>query len=189
MTYKEAADVQPFANTLVTLELTAAQIKQVLEEQWQPAGASRPFLKLGINREFTYTYDPTAATNQHVTEMLAQWDQARHGVAHQVPHRRKLVPGLGWRQLLHSCPGHQQGRQRQDRSGRPWSTTSTSSETVSPDLAQRAVGVQILGDGTPTPPGEQVTVDLSSLEFSRNETAAGSVDITFGGQVLATPGG
>ena len=69
VTYKEAADVQPFANTLVTLELTAAQIKQVLEEQWQPAGASRPFLKLGINKEFTYTYDPTAATNQHITEM------------------------------------------------------------------------------------------------------------------------
>ena len=31
-----------------------------------------------------------------------------------------------------------------------------------------------------------MTVDLSSLDFSRNETAAGSVDVTFGGQVLAT---
>src|SRR5699024_8520693 len=36
VTYKEAADVQPFANTLETLDLTGAQIKQVLEEQWQP---------------------------------------------------------------------------------------------------------------------------------------------------------
>ena len=69
VTYKEAAAVQPFANTLVTLELTAAQIKSVLEQQWQPAGATRPFLKLGINKEFTYTYDPTAATGSHITEM------------------------------------------------------------------------------------------------------------------------
>ena len=59
--YKEAAEVQPFANTLVTLNLTGAQIKQALEQQWQPAGASRPFLKLGVSKGFEYAYDPTAA--------------------------------------------------------------------------------------------------------------------------------
>ena len=47
MTYEEAANVQPFANTLVKLDLTAAQIKTVLEQQWQPANASRPFLQAG----------------------------------------------------------------------------------------------------------------------------------------------
>ena len=39
LTYKQAADVQPFANTLVNMELTGAQIKTVLEQQWQPGGA------------------------------------------------------------------------------------------------------------------------------------------------------
>ena len=47
LTYKQAADVQPFANTLVNMDLTGAQIKATLEQQWQPAGASRPFLRLG----------------------------------------------------------------------------------------------------------------------------------------------
>ena len=61
VTYREAADVQPFANTLVTLNLTGAQVKKVLEEQWQPAGASRPFLKLGVNKELEYTYNPAGA--------------------------------------------------------------------------------------------------------------------------------
>ena len=51
--------VQPFANTLVNEDLTGAQIKAALEQQWQPAGASRPFLKLGISKGFTYTSDPT----------------------------------------------------------------------------------------------------------------------------------
>ncbi len=39
--YRQAATVQPFANTLVNMDLTGAQIEEVLEEQWQPAGSSR----------------------------------------------------------------------------------------------------------------------------------------------------
>ena len=61
LTYRQAANVQPFANTLVNMRLTGAQIKTVLEQQWQPAGAARPFLRLGISEGFTYTYDPAAA--------------------------------------------------------------------------------------------------------------------------------
>ena len=35
LTYKDAAVVQPFANTLINMDLTGAQIKTVLEQQWQ----------------------------------------------------------------------------------------------------------------------------------------------------------
>ena len=62
--------MQPFANTLVKIDLTAAQIKTVLEQQWQPASASRPFLKLGVNKELTYTYNPTAPVGSRITEIL-----------------------------------------------------------------------------------------------------------------------
>ncbi|TWH04268.1 5'-nucleotidase [Nocardioides sp. J9] len=66
LTYRQAADVQPFANTLVTVGLTGAQIKTVLEQQWQrtPAGTvpSRPFLRLGASSGFTYTYVETPQT-------------------------------------------------------------------------------------------------------------------------------
>src|SRR4029078_11849775 len=41
LTYRQAADVQPFANTLVNMDLTGAQIETVLEQQWQAAGAAR----------------------------------------------------------------------------------------------------------------------------------------------------
>ncbi len=70
LTYRQAANVQPFANTLVNMRLTGAQIKTVLEQQWQPAGAARPFLRLGISEGFTYTYDPTAEAGAHITRML-----------------------------------------------------------------------------------------------------------------------
>ena len=59
VTYREAATVQPFANSLFTMTLTGEQIGQVLEQQWQPAGATRPFLHLGVSEGFTYTYDST----------------------------------------------------------------------------------------------------------------------------------
>ena len=69
LTYKQAAVVQPFANTLVNMDLTGAQIKATLEQQWQPGGASRPFLKLGISKGFTYTYDPGATQGNRITGM------------------------------------------------------------------------------------------------------------------------
>jgi 5'-nucleotidase len=57
VTYAAAFAVQPFANDVVTQTLTGAQIKQVLEEQWQPDGASRPVLHLGVSKGLTYSYD------------------------------------------------------------------------------------------------------------------------------------
>ena len=63
LTYKQAAVVQPFANTLVNMDLTGAQIETVLEQQWQRTATgtvpSRPFLRLGASKGFTYTYVET----------------------------------------------------------------------------------------------------------------------------------
>ena len=42
LTYKQAAIVQPFANTLVNMDMTGAQIKTVLEQQWQRDARQRP---------------------------------------------------------------------------------------------------------------------------------------------------
>jgi len=66
LTYKQAAVVQPFANTLVNMDLTGAQIETVLEQQWQRTSGgtvpSRPFLRLGASDGFTYTYVETPVT-------------------------------------------------------------------------------------------------------------------------------
>ncbi|MFG6503979.1 choice-of-anchor I family protein [Microbacterium sp. P05] len=55
VTYKEAAVVQPFANTLVTVTLAGAQIQEILQQQWQATG-DRPKLHLGVSEGFTYEY-------------------------------------------------------------------------------------------------------------------------------------
>ena len=59
ITYAEAFDVAPFNNLLVTIDLTGDQIRQVLEQQYQPVAArgSRPMLALGVSKGFTYEWD------------------------------------------------------------------------------------------------------------------------------------
>ncbi|WP_307579259.1 choice-of-anchor I family protein [Paeniglutamicibacter psychrophenolicus] len=69
VSYKDAASVQPFGNTLITQDLTGAQLKDILEEQWQPEGSSRPRLHLGISADLAYIYDPDAARGEHIKSM------------------------------------------------------------------------------------------------------------------------
>ncbi|GAA3705323.1 hypothetical protein GCM10022377_18820 [Zhihengliuella alba] len=69
VTFAEAAMVQPFANTLVTMDLTGAQIKALLEQQWQPAGSSRPKLHLGVSEGFAYAYDDSRPQGERILEM------------------------------------------------------------------------------------------------------------------------
>lgn len=83
VTYGEAFTFQPFGNTLVTYEMTGAQIISVLGEQCQPLGSSRPFLHLGVSEGFTYDLattivagDCTSVTISNVTLDGAPLDPA-----------------------------------------------------------------------------------------------------------------
>jgi hypothetical protein len=69
VTYQEVANVQPFANTLVTMDLTGAQLAAILEEQWQPDGSSRTKLHLGVSEGFSYLYEPDAARGEHIVDL------------------------------------------------------------------------------------------------------------------------
>ena len=66
--YKEAYDVLPFGNRLVSVALTGDQIRQVLEQQYQPIASrgSRPMLALGVSKGFTYAWDATQPQGSRV---------------------------------------------------------------------------------------------------------------------------
>jgi 5'-nucleotidase len=63
VTYAEAFNVQPFSNILMTFPMSGQQIVDVLEEQCQPAGVSRPFLHLGVSEGLTYDLSKTITSN------------------------------------------------------------------------------------------------------------------------------
>lgn len=73
VTYEEAALVLPFANSLFTTELTGAQFKEVLEQQWQRDAdgnvPSRPYLALGLSDNVSYTYDATREEGDRITSI------------------------------------------------------------------------------------------------------------------------
>ncbi|MBR7744431.1 bifunctional metallophosphatase/5'-nucleotidase [Phycicoccus sp. BSK3Z-2] len=56
ITYAEAYDIAPFGNLLVSMDLTGAQVKAVLEQQFVPS-RSRQYLALGVSEGFSYTWD------------------------------------------------------------------------------------------------------------------------------------
>ncbi|MGB7820150.1 MAG: bifunctional metallophosphatase/5'-nucleotidase [Ornithinibacter sp.] len=68
ITYAEAFDIAPFGNVYVALDLTGAQLRTVLEQQYQEVDArgSRPMLALGVSEGFTYTWDATRAPGSRV---------------------------------------------------------------------------------------------------------------------------
>ena len=74
ITYKEAALALPFANTLMTTRLTGAQFKTVLEQQWQRNDKgeipSRPFLRLGLSSNVSYTYDESRPEGDRITSVF-----------------------------------------------------------------------------------------------------------------------
>ena len=68
VTYKQVAAGQPFANTLVAMDLTGAQIKQILTDQWKATG-DRPKLHLGVSEGFEYYYTQTSERSGVIHEI------------------------------------------------------------------------------------------------------------------------
>lgn len=185
VSYREAAAVQPFANTLMTVKLTGAQVKEVLEQQWQPAGSARPFLKLGASKELLYTYDPSAPKGSHITGITVNGAPIEPGATYTVGANAFLAAGGD------AFTAFQGGTDKKDtgkvdlQSMVDWFAAN---KKATPDLAQRATGLLLSqpagADGYK--PGETVVATLSSLGFSTNEKAPGDVSVSIGGTVLGT---
>ena len=185
VTYREAATVQPFANTLVTMDLTGAQVVQVLEEQWQPEGTSRPFLKLGVSEGLEYVYDPTAPAGERISRVTLDGVELDPAAAYTVVTNSFLASGGDNFATL------SQGADPQD-SGRvdlqAFVDYMAAFPGVTPDLEQRAVGVHVVdepADGT-WAPGDAVTVELSSLLFSAGEPQGTTLTVTVDGEAAGT---
>src|SRR5690625_1309010 len=167
VTYREAADVQPFANTLVTMTLTGDQIESVLEQQWQPSGTERAFLKLGVSAGFTYTYDPEAEQGERITSMRLDDEPVEPEEEYRVTANSFLASGGD------NFTTFAEGTDVQDSGQVDLEAFVRSMEEFSPvppDYAQRAVGLSCQRDPAGSyAESDEVAVDISSLLFSTDE--------------------
>ncbi|WP_460799087.1 bifunctional metallophosphatase/5'-nucleotidase [Nocardioides pacificus] len=185
LTYKQAATAQPFANTLVNMGLTGAQIESVLEEQWQPAGSSRPFLKLGTSKGFEYTYDAAA---QEITGMWLNGTPVQDDVTYSVTVNSFLASGGdNFATLAEGSNPKDTGRI--DLSAVVDYMDTFASETPLPvDYAQHAVGVSFPAEAPASySPGDTVAFDLSSLAFTGPaDVRDDAVEVLLQGKSLGT---
>ena len=184
VTYQEAAGVQPFANTLVTTQLTGALIKQALEQQWQPAGASRPILHLGVSQGFEYTYDPTRSAGDRITGMTLNGEPVGTDTVYTVTVNSFLAAGGD------NFPAFAQGTGAAD-SGKADLQSMVdyfvANPVATPDYVQRAVGVAVSApDADGYGPGDEVTLTFSSLLMSNDGPRTGTVVVTADGEELGT---
>ncbi len=188
LTYKQAAEVQPFANTLVNMQLTGAQIKSALEQQWQPAGSSRPFLRLGTSKGFTFTYDPAAAAGSRITGMWLDGVAIDPATSYSVTVNSFLASGGD------NFGAFNQGTQKKDTGKTDlqgmvdFMAAFAKTVPLPVEYKQHAVGVSFPADAPASYyPGGEVSFKLSSLAFSTAADAKDSeVKVTFDGTDLGT---
>lgn len=188
VTFAEAAAINPFANTLMTVDLTGEQFIRVLEQQWQPADASRPFLKLGVSDNVSYTWDPDAPEGEHITSVTVDGAPIDPAATYTVTSGSFLLSGGD------NFTALAEGTNRTD-SGLidtdAFVDHFESREVVEPDFAKRAVAV----DDEPREivAGEEVSFtasgfDLTSVDAPTNTEVEVLVGETSVGTFPITPG-
>ena len=184
VSYREAANVQPFANTLTTMTLTGEQLKQVLEEQWQPAGAQRPFLKLGLSSGFKYSYDPAAVAGSRITAIYLNGEAINPAADYKIVANSFLATGGdNFGTLAEGTGAADSGRV--DLQGMV--DYFEANPVASPSFEQNSIGVHLSeADAAGYNPGDALTIDLSSLVFSRGGPTTGVVEVSAGETLLGS---
>ncbi|KAA1417003.1 ExeM/NucH family extracellular endonuclease [Nocardioides humilatus] len=205
VTYRDAANVQPFANTLVNMDLTGAQIETVLEQQWQrtPTGnvPSRPFLRLGVSDGFTYTYTtepetvsippaaPVVTTRGEVTGMWLNGVAIDPSATYSVTVNSFLsTGGDNFHELAHGDDVVDTGKVDLQAMVDYLSEEAPAGTPLAVDYGQRAVEVEFpVSAPASYAPGDTVAFDVSSWTMSNpSDTKDTAITVKYGNDVLGT---
>lgn len=180
ITFAEANAVLPFVNNLWTVDLTGAQFKQVLEQQWQPAGAQRPFLHLGLSANVDVQLDPAQPEGQRVRSIRVNGEPLDPSQTYTIGTFSFLATG-GDNFAAFKSGTNAVDTGKVDRDA--WIGYLTENSPSSPSFERRMVE----GSGFPAAieSGEAVSFSLSRLDL----TSIGSPQNTEVTGVLTTPEG
>ena len=72
VSFQESFSAQPFGNDYGIVDISAAQVYTLLEQQWShtTTQTSRPMLQLGISDSLRYTYDVDAEFGSHIKQVF-----------------------------------------------------------------------------------------------------------------------
>lgn len=161
VTYAEAASINPFANTMMTVDLTGEQFITLLEQQWQPEGESRPFLKLGLSDNVTYTFDPDAAKGERITSVIVDGEPIDESGTYTVASGSFLIGGGDNFSVL------AEGKNAKDTGlidTDAFVDYFESNDVVDPDFGTR--GIAISDQPSELTAGEEVTFTASGFDLT-----------------------
>ncbi|PWN02906.1 hypothetical protein DJ010_10975 [Nocardioides silvaticus] len=199
LTYRQAAAVQPFANGLTNMDMTGAQIEKVLEQQWQrtadgPSGTvpTRPFLRLGVSKGFTYTYvetpvtvNGTATFQGEVTGMWLDGERIQPGTSYSVTVNSFLATGGDNFREFANGTGKAQWGVTDLQAMVDYMAENTASAPLPVDFSQRAVEVHNVA-ATYTA-GKDVELDVASWSMTApGDVKDTEIQVKLGDQVLGT---
>ncbi|ALV47259.1 multifunctional nuclease/2',3'-cyclic-nucleotide 2'-phosphodiesterase/5'-nucleotidase/3'-nucleotidase [Arthrobacter alpinus] len=168
VTYANANAVLPFVNNLWTTSLTGAQIKTMLEQQWQTNAdgsiPSRPFLNLGLSSNVDYTYDSTRKLGDHITSVVingAPLDPAR---SYRVGTFSFLATGGdNFRVFTEGTNTKDSGLIDRD-AWIKYLGGQSATAPIAPDFSRR--GVDVVNSPATVTEGQKVTLGLNKLDLT-----------------------
>ncbi len=166
VTYAEANAVLPFVNNLWTTSLTGAQVKTLLEQQWQtnPDGTvpSRAYQQLGLSRNVNYTYDAARPAGDRITSIRVNDALIDPAKSYRIGTFNFLATGGdNFRIFKEGVNAKDSGLVDRDA----WIGYLRAHESVSPDFARRSVAV-VNTTAAEVKAGDALTLAISKLDLT-----------------------
>lgn len=180
VTFADAYATQNFSNTYGARDLTGAQFKKALEQQWKETG-DRPRLALGLSNNVQYSYDPERAHGDRITHITINGEPMDMEATYRIAGSSFLIAGGD------SFTAFAEGGEIAE-TGMVDIDLFNRYIAAHPDVDVRAnqssVGISLSGpavakDGNLIP-GKELTVDLSSLSYTGPEAKPSTVEVTVG---------
>ena len=168
VTYAAANAVLPFVNNLWTTSLTGAQLKTMLEQQWQTNAdgsiPSRPFLNLGLSSNVDYTYDSSRELGDHITSVVINGAPLDLTRSYRVGTFSFLVTGGdNFRIFTEGTNARDSGLIDRD-AWIKYLGEKSADAPIAPDFSRR--GVDVLDAPAAVTEGQKVTLGLNKLDLT-----------------------
>ena len=162
VTYKDIFEVQPFGNSVITAKISGEEFIKALENQWQEG--SRPRLAMGLSNNVQVVYDQKADKGERVKSVTINGEQIDPKKDYSIA----LSSFLASSDEEAGGDGYFNAGSIKDKNDVGYMDTQAMIDYIKSGesevrTGQSQIGVNIEGD---VKPGEEITVNLSSLNYS-----------------------
>lgn len=166
VSYQDIFAVQPFGNSVITAEVSGAAFITALENQWKP-GQSRPRLALGLSNNVTVVYDQKAEQGKRVKSVTINGEPIDPEKNYSIA----LSSFLASSETEAGGDGFFEPGSIKNRNDVGYMDTQAMIDYIASGeskvrTGQGQIGAHVSGD---LKPGEEITIDLSSLNYSNAE--------------------